>query len=162
MVLDSLLKKLTIENTARPTKQAVALAVSADRVASISATSLDTKTHSVHKGNQFYKNCIVEGTMNFIFGKGSAVFQECLVLVKKPLLNQKHILTVDGRNEDPKFLGNGISIQKSLLEQQLITLGRKNPVILYSWTNFWKCESNSHHSMLYWTFDSSQRMVRLE
>ena len=53
--------------------------------------------------------------MNFIFGKGSAVFQECLILVKEPLLNQKHILTVDGRNEDPKVLGNGISIQKSVI-----------------------------------------------
>lgn len=43
------------------------------------------------------------------------MFQECLILVKEPLLNQKHILTVDGRNEDPKVLGNGISIQKSVI-----------------------------------------------
>lgn len=109
-------EELTIENTAKPAKQAVALAVSADRVAFYKCNFTGYQnTLYVHKGNQFYKNCIMEGTMNFIFGKGSAVFQECLILVKEPLLNQKHILTVDGRNEDPKVLGNGISIQKSVI-----------------------------------------------
>ena len=109
-------EELTIENTAKPTKQAVALAVSADRVAFYKCNFTGYQnTIYMNKGNQFYKNCIVEGTMNFIFGKGSAVFQECLILVKEPLLNQKHILTVDGRNEDPKVLGNGISIQKSVI-----------------------------------------------
>jgi pectinesterase len=50
-----------------------------------------------NSGQQFYRECIIEGTIDFIFGYGNAVFQKCLILVKQPMANQVNIITVEGR-----------------------------------------------------------------
>ncbi len=62
-----------------------------------------------NSGKQFYRKCIIEGTIDFIFGHGNVVFQKCLILMKKPMANQVNIITVDGRKT--LRTNTGLSIQ---------------------------------------------------
>jgi pectinesterase len=39
---------------------------------------------------QFYKECTISGTVDFIFGYASAIFQNCQILVKKGGVGTKH------------------------------------------------------------------------
>lgn len=75
---------LTIRYNARPEKdQAVALAVASTDVAFHRCKFSEYKdTLFTYCGKQFYKNYIVEGTINFIFGFAPVGFQDCLILVK--------------------------------------------------------------------------------
>ena len=106
---------LTILNTAGPDKhQAVALAVSALEVAFYNCKfSGFQDTLYVHAGSQFFRNCIIEGTVDFIFGKGAAVFQNCLILVKQSKPGQVNVLTADGSSGMANQ--RGIVIHKSLI-----------------------------------------------
>lgn len=73
-------QNLTIENTAGPVGQAVALHVEGDRCAIINCRLLgnqDTLYAGTENSRQFYKDCYIEGTTDFIFGEATAVFQHC-------------------------------------------------------------------------------------
>ncbi|XP_071713976.1 pectinesterase-like [Rutidosis leptorrhynchoides] len=50
-----------------------------------------------HTHDQFYKNCIISGTVDFIFGSGRAFFQDSNIYVRKPEKNQTNTITADGR-----------------------------------------------------------------
>ncbi|MFS7931116.1 putative pectinesterase [Helianthus anomalus] len=50
-----------------------------------------------HAHEQFYKNCAISGTVDFIFGVGRAFIQDCDILVRKPEANQGNMVTADGR-----------------------------------------------------------------
>lgn len=52
-----------------------------------------------HAHRQFYRDCTISGTIDFIFGDALAVFQNCQMFVKKPLENQQCIVTTSGRSE---------------------------------------------------------------
>lgn len=58
---------------------------------------------------QFYRECNISGTVDFIFGDAAAIFQNCQILVKKGLPNQKNTITAQGR-KDPNE-PTGFSIQ---------------------------------------------------
>ena len=89
--------------------QAVAISVQAENVAFYRCKfSGYQDTIYFHSGNQFHRECIIEGTIDFIFGHGNAVFQKCLILVKKPMANQVNIITTDGRKT--KRTNTGLSI----------------------------------------------------
>ncbi|CAN0855700.1 Probable pectinesterase/pectinesterase inhibitor 21 [Linum grandiflorum] len=60
---------------------------------------------------QFYRDCTVSGTIDFIFGVARAVFQNCTIIIRKPLPSQACIIAADGR-QDPNGL-SGIVIQNS-------------------------------------------------
>ncbi|CAI0466909.1 unnamed protein product [Linum tenue] len=53
---------------------------------------------------QFYRDCVISGTIDFIFGVARTVLQNCTIIVRKPMLNQENIITAEGR-QDP----NGVS-----------------------------------------------------
>jgi pectinesterase len=50
------------------------------------------------KSRQYYRNCYIEGTTDFIFGPATCVFQDCLINSKK----NSHV-TAAGTTQDSKF-----------------------------------------------------------
>lgn len=108
-----LAKELTFQNTAGPSKhQAVALRAGADLAAFYRCDFLAYQdTLYVHSNRQFFINCFIAGTVDFIFGNSAAVFQDCDVHARKPNPNQKNMVTAQGR-VDPNQ-NTGIVIQKS-------------------------------------------------
>lgn len=96
---------MAFENTAGPEKhQAVALRVQSDMSAFYNCRMdgyQDTLYAQTHR--QFYRNCVVSGTIDFIFGDSSTLMQNCLILVRRPLDDQFNTVTAHGRkdkNED--------------------------------------------------------------
>ncbi|KAK2966394.1 hypothetical protein RJ640_013704 [Escallonia rubra] len=108
-------EELRIVNMTGPVKgQAVALFVSISYVAFYRCNiSAYQDTLYISHGLQFYRHCTIEGTMDFIFGYRSAVFQECKILVRKPNPNQMNILTADGRQNQKEK--SWISIENSII-----------------------------------------------
>jgi pectinesterase len=79
-------ENLTIENSAGPVGQAVALHVEADRVVIKNCKILgnqDTLFPATDTSRQYYLNCYIEGTTDFIFGAATAVFENCHIHSKK-------------------------------------------------------------------------------
>ncbi|KAK8573531.1 hypothetical protein V6N13_009621 [Hibiscus sabdariffa] len=94
-------KNIGFENSAGAAKlQAVALMVISD-FAVFYNCSMDgyQRTLYVHSKRQFYRNCIVSGTADFVFGDAAAVFQDCTFLVRKPLDGQKAVVTSQARSD---------------------------------------------------------------
>ncbi|GMI73740.1 hypothetical protein like AT4G02320 [Hibiscus trionum] len=106
-------KGITFENSAGPSKhQAVALRSGSDLSAFYKCSFVGYQdTLYVHSLRQFYRECDVYGTVDFIFGNAAAVFQGCNLYARKPDPNQKNIFTAQGR-EDPNQ-NTGISILSS-------------------------------------------------
>ncbi|XP_068665378.1 pectinesterase-like [Aristolochia californica] len=106
-----LARGLTFENTAGPSKhQAVALRVGSDRSAFYDCDILAYQdTLYVHSLRQFYRACLIAGTVDFIFGNAAAVFQDCDIHARRPNSGQRNMLTAQGRN-DPNE-NTGIVIQ---------------------------------------------------
>ncbi|GAA4204597.1 pectinesterase family protein [Pedobacter jeongneungensis] len=80
--IDIHLENLTIINSAGRVGQAVALHVEGDRFVAKNCRFLgnqDTLYAAVENSRQYYQNCYVEGTTDFIFGKATVVFQDCTV-----------------------------------------------------------------------------------
>lgn len=77
-------RDMTFENTAGPHKhQAVALRVGSDLSVFYRCSFRGYQdTLLVHSLRQFYRNCHVYGTIDFIFGDVAAVFQNCDIFCK--------------------------------------------------------------------------------
>ncbi|KAJ0772174.1 putative pectinesterase [Helianthus annuus] len=58
---------------------------------------------------QFYKECQIFGTVDFIFGGARAVFQDCDIFIRKPLPGSGLVVTAHGRNND--YEPTGYSLQ---------------------------------------------------
>lgn len=79
------LKNLTIQNESGDVGQAIALSVLSDRVVLVNCFikgNQDT-LYAAGKGRQYYKDCIIEGTTDFIFGNATAYFDTCEIRSKK-------------------------------------------------------------------------------
>ncbi|KAL3598019.1 hypothetical protein D5086_005937 [Populus alba] len=68
-------------------------------------------TLHVHSNRQFFTNCYIAGTVDFIFGNSAAVFQDCDIRARRPNPGQTITITAQGRS-DPNQK-TGIVIQKS-------------------------------------------------
>lgn len=104
-------KDIAFENTAGPEgHQAVALRVSNDRALfhNVHVDSFQDSLYS-HNHRQFYRNCQISGTIDFIFGDALAIFQKCTFVVRKPMASQGCMVTAEGRTE-PRSIG-GIVMQ---------------------------------------------------
>ncbi|XP_077218523.1 pectinesterase-like [Tasmannia lanceolata] len=106
-----LARDITFENTAGPSKhQAVALQSGSDFSAFYRCSFEGYQdTLYVHSLRQFYRECDIYGTVDFIFGDAVVVFQNCNLYARMPNSNQKNIFTAQGR-VDPNQ-NTGISIQ---------------------------------------------------
>lgn len=52
-----------------------------------------------HTMRQFYRECRITGTVDFIFGDATAVFQNCQILAKQGMPKQKNTITAQGRKD---------------------------------------------------------------
>ncbi|XP_030972795.1 pectinesterase 3-like [Quercus lobata] len=104
-----------------------------------------------HSNRQFYRECDITGTIDFIFGNAAVVFQSCNIMPRQPLPNQFNTITAQGK-KDPNQ-NTGISIQKCTLSPfDNVTastyLGR--PWKAYSTTVFMQSEIGSFLNPLGW------------
>lgn len=79
-------ERLTIENNAGPVGQAVALHTEGDRIVVKNCRILgnqDTLFPAADTSRQYYVDCYIEGTTDFIFGAATVVFERCLIYSKK-------------------------------------------------------------------------------
>ncbi|KAL3524170.1 hypothetical protein ACH5RR_017004 [Cinchona calisaya] len=104
---------ITFRNTAGPQNhQAVALRSGSDlSVFYRCGFEGYQDTLYVHSQRQFYKECYIYGTVDFIFGNAAVVFQNCMIYARKPMDKQKNTITAQGRT-DPNQ-NTGISIHNS-------------------------------------------------
>ena len=103
---------MRFENTAGAAKhQAVAFRSGSD-MSVFYQCSFDAfqDTLYAHSNRQFYRDCDITGTIDFIFGNAAVVFQGCNIQPRQPLSNQFNTITAQGK-KDPNQ-NTGISIQK--------------------------------------------------
>ncbi|XP_074352526.1 pectinesterase-like [Apium graveolens] len=102
---------ITFRNTAGGIKhQAVAVRNGADMSTFYSCSFEGYQdTLYVHSQRQYYTECDIYGTVDFIFGNAAAVLQNCNIYPRLPLANQFNAITAQGRI-DPNQ-NTGISIQ---------------------------------------------------
>ncbi|WOK98072.1 pectinesterase [Canna indica] len=103
-------RDMTFENTAGPGKhQAVALMVASDRSIFYRCSFRGYQdTLLAHSLRQFYRDCEIHGTIDFIFGNAAVVLQNCDIYVRRPLPHQANLITAQGR-DDP-HMNTGISV----------------------------------------------------
>ncbi|KAK1390080.1 Pectinesterase [Heracleum sosnowskyi] len=108
-------KDMTFENTAGPQKhQAVALRSGADFSVFYRCSFKGYQdTLYVYSQRQFYRDCDIYGTVDFIFGDAVAVMQSCNIYVRKPMSNQFTTVTAQHRT-DPNE-NTGIVIHDSIV-----------------------------------------------
>ncbi|KAE8651957.1 pectinesterase [Cucumis sativus] len=101
---------LTITNTAGSAKhQAVALRVSADNVTLYNCIFEGYQdTLYTHSLRQFYRECDVYGTVDFIFGNAAVVLQNCNIYARLPMSGQFNALTAQGRTDPNQNTGTSI------------------------------------------------------
>ncbi len=94
-------ENITFENSSGPVGQAVAVRIDGDKVAFYNCRFLgfqDTLYPHGENSRQYYKNCYIEGTVDFIFGWSTAVFEECTIYCKS-----KGYITAPSTNENTKY-----------------------------------------------------------
>ncbi|XP_019197357.1 PREDICTED: probable pectinesterase/pectinesterase inhibitor 40 [Ipomoea nil] len=101
---------ISFENSAGPEKhQAVALRADSDYSVFYDCRFVGYQdTLYVHSRRQFFRECDVYGTVDFIFGNSAVVFQKCNLYLRKPLPEQKNVITAQGRSDPHQ--NTGISI----------------------------------------------------
>lgn len=138
---DIIIENLTIQNTAGRVGQAVALHVEGDRFIIRDCRLLgnqDTLYAGKENSRQYYDNCYIEGTTDFIFGEAIAVFAGCTI---KSLANS--YVTAAATRAGQRFgfvFYNCKLIADAAVDK--VYLGR--PWRPYAQTVFIRCELGAH------------------
>lgn len=145
-------KDITFQNTAGPVKhQAVALRVGADHAVVYRCQIIGYQdTLYVHSQRQFYRECDIYGTVDFIFGNAAVVIQKCNIYARKPLPDQKNTITAQNRKDPNQITGISIHASNILATPDLEAskgtfptfLGR--PWKMYSRTVYMLCYMGDH------------------
>ncbi|CAL5376844.1 unnamed protein product [Camellia sinensis] len=116
-------RDMTFENTAGPQKhQAVAFRSDSDlSVLFRCAIRGFQDTLYAHSLRQFYRECQITGTVDFIFGDGTVVFQNCQILARLGLPDQKNTITAQGRQDLSQSTGFSIQFSNISAEPDLLT-----------------------------------------
>ncbi|CAM8895817.1 unnamed protein product [Rhodiola kirilowii] len=104
-------RDMGFRNTAGPAKhQAVAMRSSGD-FSVFHRCKFDAYQDTLypHSNRQFYRDCFIIGTVDFIFGNSAAVFQNCNIQPRMPMSGQKNTITAQGKS-DPNQ-NTGLSFQ---------------------------------------------------
>lgn len=78
-------RNITFANSSGPVGQAVAVRIDGDMVYFENCRFSgfqDTLYPHGEKSRQYYRNCIIEGTVDFIFGWSTALFEQCTIVCK--------------------------------------------------------------------------------
>lgn len=142
-------KNISFENSSGRVGQAVAVLTSGDRIAFENCRFLGNQDTLYLKGAQdledktkpsrnYFKNCYIEGTTDYIFGAGTAVFENCIIYSKETASYITAASTPQG-NEfgfvfiNSKIIGNA--------KEHSVYLGR--PWRPFARTVYIDCELNS-------------------
>ncbi|GER43609.1 plant invertase/pectin methylesterase inhibitor [Striga asiatica] len=146
---------ITIKNTAGPmAHQAVAFRSDSDRSVMENCEFFGHQdTLYAHTLRQLYKNCTIQGNVDFIFGNSAAVFEKCTILVNprqvNPTKGETNAVTAHGRTDPAQSTGfvflhslvDATAEYKKLIQQNasahITFLGR--PWKQYSRTVYIKC-----------------------
>ena len=101
-------KNITFQNDAGKVGQAVAVLTTGDRIAFENCRFLGFQDTLYLKGAQdmddksitsrnYFKNCYIEGTTDYIFGAGTAVFENCIIYSKKNASYITAASTIEGK-----------------------------------------------------------------
>lgn len=144
-----LARGVTFRNTAGAANyQAVATRVDSDKSAFYRCSFEGYQdTLYAHSLRQFYQECTMYGTVDFIFGNSATVFQNCTLLCRLPLLAQQNTVTAQGRTSPSQ--NTGFSFQNCSVaaapDLASVVIGPNSEPILsflgrpwkeYSWTVF--------------------------
>ena len=135
------LKNITVENNSARLGQAVALHTEGDCLTFVNCRFLghqDTVYTGVAGSRQLFNNCYIEGTTDFIFGPGTAWFEECEIHSKA----DSYITAAS----TPKDQAYGYVFNRCRLTADAgidkVYLGR--PWRDYGYTLFMNCEMGAH------------------
>lgn len=138
---DIVVENLTIENSAGEVGQAVALHVEGDRCIFRNCRILgnqDTVYAAGQKSRQYFVDCYIEGTTDFIFGAATAIFDRCTIHSKRD-----SFITAANTPQGRSF---GYVFQNCMLtanpDVKKVFLGR--PWRDYAKTVFLNCEMGGH------------------
>ncbi|KAH7445564.1 hypothetical protein KP509_01G014700 [Ceratopteris richardii] len=123
-------RDITIQNTAGPSgHQAVALRAQADFLV-FYRCSFEGYQDTLYalSSRQFYRDCVVSGTVDFIFGNAIALFQNCNITARLPLSSQKNTLTAQGRKLSADI--SGYSFQNCTIQGEPELLKSSVPTFL--------------------------------
>ncbi|KAL1363654.1 pectinesterase [Arachis hypogaea] len=100
-------RDITFENTAGPRKhQAVALRSGSDHSVFYRCSFKGYQDSLyAYAQRQFYRDCDVYGTVDFIFGDAACVLQNCNIYVRRPMGNQDITVTAQGRTDPNENTG---------------------------------------------------------
>jgi pectinesterase len=95
-------KNVTFENSSGPVGQALAIYVEGDKAAFFNCRFLgfqDTIYTHGYGSREYYSNCYIEGTVDFIFGASTAFFEQCTIFCKK----NGHYITAASTPDTTKY-----------------------------------------------------------
>ncbi|CAN4085732.1 unnamed protein product [Withania somnifera] len=157
-------RDMTFENYAGPNNhQAVALRIGGDHAVVFRCNIIGYQdTLYVHSQRQFYRECDIYGTVDFIFGNAAVVLQNCNIYARKPMANQKNTITAQNRKDPNQNTGISIHACKIAATSDLEAskgsfptyLGR--PWKMYSRTVYMLSNMGDHihpHGWLEWNGD---------
>ncbi|MGO4821414.1 MULTISPECIES: pectinesterase family protein [unclassified Flavobacterium] len=138
---DFFAKNLTIQNSSGEVGQAVALNVNANRVVITNCSLLgnqDTLYTSGEGTKNYFKDCYIEGTTDFIFGDATVLFENCIINSKK-----NSYITAASTPQNTSF-GYVFKNCKLIASEGVdeVYLGR--PWRIYAKTVFINCEMGKH------------------
>lgn len=113
-------KNITFQNDAGPVGQAVAVLTTGDRIAFENCKFLGFQDTLYTKGAQdaldktkisrnYFKNCYIEGTTDYIFGAGTAVFENCTIYSKKNASYVTAASTIEGNEFGYVFINCNVT-----------------------------------------------------
>ncbi len=155
---------LTFEASAGPVGQAVAIFVSGDRCVFDNCRFLgfqDTLYTYGKQSKQYYRNCYIEGTVDFIFGSSTAYFEGCEIHSKHPgPWRKEHGMEDDGKTfsghltaaSTPQGRAFGYVFKDCRLtaDERVAGVSLGRPWRPYAQTVFIDCEMGGHISPAGW------------
>lgn len=138
---DVQINNLTIENTWCEKGQAVSLHVKGTRFSINNCRILGCQDTLLTDGDftyQFYKNCYIEGTTDFIFGPATAFFKDCVIKSKRD-----SYITAASTPENQEF-GYVFQNCQLIADANVIKVFLGRPWRPFAKTVFLHCELGSH------------------